>query len=487
MGFVHPDKPDIFISYARGDDQADDEGEAGWVTTIKRLLEKRLFRPLGQNCDVWMDHRLATGADLPAELEAKVRASAILLIVLSPGYLASSWCEREMELFLDEAANWEHRTSSRVFVVEIEWVESPEAVRGVLRLPFWVTNRDKPNETLLLGSPRPNPADPDHKPYYTRLNSLVCDLAAELKRLKAAVRAALGERTAPHPAPEPRATVFLARATEDVDDPYLELRGYLTQAGFRVVPQGDYPRDEPAFRNAALADLKESVLFVQLLGSLPGRRLEKSAQGYVDVQHKCALKESPRGGLLRWRSPDLKPDQVLDAAHRDRLNEADVLAMPLLGFKELIMQRLANVLKPTPEPIRRPEMRLNKLVFVNADEPDLDLAEQLRGALGRIGAWAVLPYEIRQADNPREYLTARIKECDAFFVVYGNTRDTWVNGQFRLSRHALLERGREVGVALVEAPPVPKDPLSLHPPNLKVFHGEPLPSDVELLDYLCSL
>src|SRR5262249_16159514 len=148
---------------------------------------------------------------------AKVRASAALLIVLSPGYLVSSWCDREMKLFLDEAAEREQGTTSRVFVVEIDQVDRPEAVRRVLALPFWVPNRDDPAETLLLGSPRPNPDDPDHKPYYQRLNSLVCDLAAELKRLKAA---APGARSAP--APGPRATVFLARATEDVDDPYLE-------------------------------------------------------------------------------------------------------------------------------------------------------------------------------------------------------------------------------------------------------------------------
>src|SRR5262249_12249495 len=96
MGFVRDDRPDLFISYARGDDQADAEGEVGWITTLKQKLENRLFRPLGQNCDIWMDRRLATGSDLSRELEDRVRASALLLIVLSPGYLQSSWCEREM-------------------------------------------------------------------------------------------------------------------------------------------------------------------------------------------------------------------------------------------------------------------------------------------------------------------------------------------------------------------------------------------------------
>ncbi len=59
MGYFNADAPDLFISYSR----ADDQGSAGWVTTLSRLLREEIGRKLGkvEACDLWMDHRLTLG------------------------------------------------------------------------------------------------------------------------------------------------------------------------------------------------------------------------------------------------------------------------------------------------------------------------------------------------------------------------------------------------------------------------------------------
>src|SRR5207248_1030459 len=106
---------------------------------------------------------------------------------------------------------------------------------------------------------------------------------------------------------------FLAEPTEDLEIPYQSLRGQLTQEGFRVVPEAYYPREGKPFRDAALADLKGSALFVQLLSGWTGKKLVGSTEGYVAVQHGCALEAGFSGDrLLQWRSPDLKPEKVDD-------------------------------------------------------------------------------------------------------------------------------------------------------------------------------
>ena len=97
MGYVREGYPDLFISYARADDQRDEEGDRpGWVTCLSRLLRKEIDRKLGKigACDLWMDHRLAAGTLFDDSLDARVRESATMLIVLSPGYVESSWCKR---------------------------------------------------------------------------------------------------------------------------------------------------------------------------------------------------------------------------------------------------------------------------------------------------------------------------------------------------------------------------------------------------------
>ena len=127
---------------------------------------------------------------------AEVTSSAILLVVLSKGYLKSEWCDRELKLFLDEEARRrsESPSAARVFVIETDRVEIPDPLEDVIRQRFWVEHPDDPGETKLLGYPRPDHRDPDHKPFYARLNSLVCDLAEALEVREYAAVQATGHR-----------------------------------------------------------------------------------------------------------------------------------------------------------------------------------------------------------------------------------------------------------------------------------------------------
>ena len=130
MGYVHPDYPDIFISYAHVDDALDPGEDEGWVTTLVRFLKNRLARKLGRedSYELWMDHQLPGNAVVTPEIDAKVRNSAVIVIVLSPGYLKSTWCGREMTLFLDEEVRRRRGTTSGVLIVELDKVERPPAL-----------------------------------------------------------------------------------------------------------------------------------------------------------------------------------------------------------------------------------------------------------------------------------------------------------------------------------------------------------------------
>ena len=325
MGYVKEDAPDLFISYSRADDQGDDEAKKpGWVTALARLLRKEIGTKLGKTgaCDIWMDHRLAAGDELDASLDGKVRDSAAMLIVLSPGYRESSWCKREMDLFLSIAGKPMARSKSRVFVIETDRVERPEALEKVICLPFWAANPDNPEITSRLGYPRPNEDDPDHKPFFFRLNSLTHAVAAELKRLKSAKPVEAEELMEK---PSAKATIYLARGTDDVDDQYLEVREYLLQQGFRIVPQGDYPQEEASYVEAANKDLADARMFVQLLGSLPGRKLAGSVRRHVGAQYDQA--KASGCPILRWRSRTLLPEKVENPEQAARLAEPDVLAL----------------------------------------------------------------------------------------------------------------------------------------------------------------
>jgi hypothetical protein len=92
-----PNGTDIFVSYAHADDEVPQGAKSGWVTTLVEELRKILRRKLGGGgAQLWMDHQLAANENVSRELLAKLRASRTLVLVMSPGYQKSDWCQREL-------------------------------------------------------------------------------------------------------------------------------------------------------------------------------------------------------------------------------------------------------------------------------------------------------------------------------------------------------------------------------------------------------
>src|SRR5207253_247452 len=97
-------------------------------------------------------------ARLTPELEDKVRGSAVLILILSEGYLASEWCQRELKSFLADEGKRRQGGGARVFVVEYDRVKRPEALKDLLETRFWEPD-PLTQKTRTLGFPKPDPAD----------------------------------------------------------------------------------------------------------------------------------------------------------------------------------------------------------------------------------------------------------------------------------------------------------------------------------------
>src|SRR3954463_16343921 len=94
---------DIFVSYAQVDNRPVSGVSEGWVTTLINNLKVRLSHLFGREdrFSIWWDLDLSRNVDLTPAIFEKVRRTRVLLIILSPGYLASDWCRRECNAFLD--------------------------------------------------------------------------------------------------------------------------------------------------------------------------------------------------------------------------------------------------------------------------------------------------------------------------------------------------------------------------------------------------
>src|ERR1039457_7393918 len=100
MSFLEGFDDDVFLSYASIDDSVIAAAKTGWVSQLHRDLEKRVSEVLGDASKIWRDEGDLKGNDqLTPTLESVLEKSGALLSVVSPGFVASKWCRKEVETF----------------------------------------------------------------------------------------------------------------------------------------------------------------------------------------------------------------------------------------------------------------------------------------------------------------------------------------------------------------------------------------------------
>jgi hypothetical protein len=119
MGFLQPYfEYDAFVSYSHGIHSGDDAPLKEWTLELIRRLETdiRLVDTEFDGLRIWRDEHIDPTMHVTDELRAKVSDSGILIIVMSPRYLASAWCKDELEWFKLQVED-RARDVGRVFVI----------------------------------------------------------------------------------------------------------------------------------------------------------------------------------------------------------------------------------------------------------------------------------------------------------------------------------------------------------------------------------
>lgn len=189
-------KYNIFISYGWADNEPSGAGREGWVGTFVDRLRNHLNRKLPhqyQGDGVWLDYERLRGSDpLKASIREKVRASRILIPIVSPSYLDSAWCRQEREAFLQLHGP----NSGRIFPVWMSPADNlPPALDDLLKYKFWY--EDERNQPRTRWFPDIDATDRE----YGRLQE---DLARDLAERLVEIRSA--EPSAGTVAPKPIAT-----------------------------------------------------------------------------------------------------------------------------------------------------------------------------------------------------------------------------------------------------------------------------------------
>jgi hypothetical protein len=92
-----------FISYAHIDNQPLPTEKDGWVTLFHEALQQLLAGRLGGNADIWRDHKLQGNDVFSDEIIQQLAKTAVFISVLTPRYLNSEWCAKEVGHFCTAA------------------------------------------------------------------------------------------------------------------------------------------------------------------------------------------------------------------------------------------------------------------------------------------------------------------------------------------------------------------------------------------------
>jgi hypothetical protein len=457
MSYVPNYKNDIFVSYAIVDDNPFPGVQTGWVTTLINSIQIRLAQRLGRSdaYTLWMDHQLARHVKLTPQIMDALRQTAIMIIVLSPGYLGSDWCKREKNIFLELIKE----SDSRVFIIErdiIEVKDLPVEFQDQLTFRFWVKDREgKPPR--ILGEPVP---DKDDRSYYDRVDEVVFELVDELRELRKEHEGVAGAVLENKQQP----AVYLAEVTDDLEQERTSLKTYLSQFGINVLPNTCYSQDPTLFRQSVERDLAKCVAFVQLLSSSAGKKPPDLPQGYVQFQFELA--KTSQKTIFQWRSPSLDMALIQDEHHRAFVFDGPtVQAEGIENFKRTIEEFVLKSSAPSePKP-------LSAFVFVNMETADRPLAEKVCSVLSCYGIGYSLPLNTGDPADKRKDLEDNLLYSNGIIIIYGSSTVVWVRRQLMECTKILSMRDQPLqAFAVFEGPPEEKGPIDFLLPKLQFFN-----------------
>ena len=468
-GFRH----DVFIAYVASDDEPPPGGESvGWVTALIDNLDWRLRQLFGQGNppSVWMDEALAQNPQFDEEQSKRLTESATVLLIVSPGWKSSTWFEPSSR-FLEPIRKW-HFPERNVFLVERDRMDPgtlPEEIASLRSIPFWAVSES--GRPRVLGYPHPQSgADAD---YYARIDDLARALNGRISEMvsRSTAEPSRDKETVDFPAPPSgMESVYLAEVTDDLDSLRDEVARYLDQSGFRVFPQSWYLRDVEGFRRQLQEELRDSLIFVQLLGPFPGKKPPGSDHSYAKLQYDLAVESGLP--ILQWREGHLILSSISDPEHRALVDGLHVQAVELESFKRDILSRAKRERqkRQTPAESGSSIVQDQAFIFINIEKEDLGLADDLCDLLERSGYSYALPMREGRPDEIRQDLEANLLDCDGLIVVYGEITEQWVREQLRQWRKMLFRREKPLrALAVYEGPPSEKQRLGMKLPKMHVI------------------
>lgn len=461
-----------FISYAHIDNEPLTPGQKGWVAQFHATLQTMLSQRLGEKARIWRDDKLDGNDVFAQEIVDQFAKTALLISILSPRYLRSEWCTRELRTFCEAAALSGGVTlgnKSRIFKVVKTPVESgaiPEQVQQTLGYDFF-TVEDGDSREL-----DPAFGEEARQQFLSKLSGLAWQIAKSLQQLAQVER---GDSAA---AREARPAVFLADCGHDLRATRDQLRTDLLMHGYEVLPTEQLPLTEDALVPELKAQLARSRLSIHLVGRKVGPIPDgPSERPLVILENELAAARCRESSLRRiiWLPDGVVGERTEQQAFIDALQTeaalqfgADLLRGDLEALKGTIHSTLRRI--ETPEAPPTATVQAGQLtVHVLMSEADRTESIPLIKLLRARGLRVTIPVFVGDAAAVRAANTELVSACNALILFYGAGDEAWkFHQQSELAKQTASSRTRRSEWICLAAPATADKEmlLELGEPNL---------------------
>jgi TIR domain-containing protein len=473
-------KTHLFISYAHMDNQPMVAEQQGWVSRLHASLEAMLSMRMGRKAEIWRDRKLSGNDVFADEILAQFPNTALLISVLTPRYVESDWCMREVREFCrlaEQSGGAVVENKSRVIKVIKTPVESegplPPLIKELLGYPFYIFDDEH----------TPLELDPAYGPdmaqkYNLKVAKLAWDISQQIKNLEAAAP----DKTAVTEVVPSKPAIYLAECSWDQRQAREALEAELRLHGYSILPDRQLPRDEAGYVAEVARLLEQSRLSIHLVGASYGAVPDGPTQKSVVVlQNELAVERSKSAGLRRviWLpegTESQQPEQLrfIETLHQDAKAQfgADLMICDFETLKGAVHATLEKMAKPAPPASPRESAAGGaRLVYLICDERDRKATIPLRKFLKGQGLDVQIPVFEGDAAVVRQENQDLLAQCDAVIVFYGAGDESWkrtVDSDLRKMKGYRGEKPLPAGYTYLAEPATDdkKDLIEMGEPNL---------------------
>jgi hypothetical protein len=420
---MNSSQPDIFISYTHNDNLPPGEGQKGWVELFHRSLLALIKQIYEKDAHIWRDPKTHGNDIIKDDVREKITAAKLLVTILSPKYLTSRWCLRELRWFMKSIKGHDRLVagaSSPIFKVaktRTDLRKQPQVIRGTLGYNFY--HYDETTE--YIEHFKQGQGVPYDLRYWENLDRLAQDIVKTLKTV-------IVKHAKPVPATAPERVVYLAEPSPDLQSEHKRVRDELKTRRYQVLPE------EPLFKGATQLQskvrdyLERSRTSIHLIGrsylELPET---ERADSLVRLQNDLAAERLVSSDFSRliW-VPDgvtLTDFQQMElVGHEDKgwLRGTEFLQSSLDELRAVMLEKLESRANT-----RRQRGSSRKTVYLIYDKQDLDNIDAIHNCIFRHGYEVTTP-SFEEDVKSVERHKSKLATCDAVLIYYGSGNQDWM-------------------------------------------------------------